>query len=607
MPITPLPTAPSRARPATFSSEADALLSALPTMVDEFNASMAGESAAALSANLASTATGKGASLSGVEDAKLWFSAVVTKTTETVLGWIGSWLWGRDYNVFQYLSVSEIASVKAYNFAVDVTASVQAAMDASYAAKRNLFAPAGGYLVTGLVTPGLVNGAGTDDRDKGWTMYGQGFGEPFVTLNTGGTVFKSVTNAPVLQDQVGTASTSNGTQHFHDMRFDGTSSTSPVVKFQSMYGQSSFHHCVIYQRGAGDGFWTGWGATIEVHNVYAINSTFASSGLGAARTGVGFTWAPTADNGLVSFRKCTARGWHDGYIIGGGAGNGYNASILFCECSKVFNGVTLTNSRKAVLDGVYMEGGDGGIAVIDNGYYTTIRDCLIFPGFAKGIDATNTTMVGTDIHGNIISLGNVASSIGIDIASSAAFGGYNKNAVNNIIVYTAGTAGVIGIKVSGTDPRITLVGNAFDPRSPWTGAGSVKISDTSSNGVQGLIQKETGNREIIALSRVSVYWQQSATVLTEANVSGGVLTLPDECSYYVMTPTVATTINSIAGSTNTARELIIRTTNANATFVDTAQNVLAGSTNYAQTGILRGVLERVGGNNFFYETSRTAL
>lgn len=65
MAITPLPTPPSRTDPVNFSARADAFLAALPTMVAEFNASMGGESAAALAANIASTASGKGAALVG--------------------------------------------------------------------------------------------------------------------------------------------------------------------------------------------------------------------------------------------------------------------------------------------------------------------------------------------------------------------------------------------------------------------------------------------------------------------------------------------------------------------------------------------------------------
>jgi hypothetical protein len=52
MPLTPLPTAPSRDRPATFSSEANALLGALPGFVDELNTVAIGESAAGLALTL---------------------------------------------------------------------------------------------------------------------------------------------------------------------------------------------------------------------------------------------------------------------------------------------------------------------------------------------------------------------------------------------------------------------------------------------------------------------------------------------------------------------------------------------------------------------------
>jgi Pectate lyase superfamily protein len=68
MSLTPLPTpAPSRDRPATFSGDADALLSSLPTMVTEMNVLiatiLAGTSSAGLALNLIDTATSNGASL----------------------------------------------------------------------------------------------------------------------------------------------------------------------------------------------------------------------------------------------------------------------------------------------------------------------------------------------------------------------------------------------------------------------------------------------------------------------------------------------------------------------------------------------------------------
>lgn len=63
MSLTPLPTAPSRARPATFSSDADAMLGALPNMVAELNSAMAGETALGLASDLQSPAVGKGSKL----------------------------------------------------------------------------------------------------------------------------------------------------------------------------------------------------------------------------------------------------------------------------------------------------------------------------------------------------------------------------------------------------------------------------------------------------------------------------------------------------------------------------------------------------------------
>lgn len=69
MAITPLPTPPSRSDPVNFATRADTFLGALPTMVDEFNASMAGESAAGLAGTLASTAAGDGTARLGCFDA----------------------------------------------------------------------------------------------------------------------------------------------------------------------------------------------------------------------------------------------------------------------------------------------------------------------------------------------------------------------------------------------------------------------------------------------------------------------------------------------------------------------------------------------------------
>ena len=186
--------------------------------------------------DLASTASGKGASLVGVQDSASWFTAVATKTVETVLAWIGKWLWGRDINVFEYLSTAQIASVKAYNFSVDCTVEIQAAMDAAWAQNRDLFLPAGGYKIdaASLVLPG--NYPTIDERDKKFRMYGFGYGNPFSRDNTAGTVLKSVSDRPILTTvAIGTLPNAHGTFELDHIRFDGTSTT-PVVKLYTTYG-----------------------------------------------------------------------------------------------------------------------------------------------------------------------------------------------------------------------------------------------------------------------------------------------------------------------------------------------------------------------------------
>lgn len=539
-----------------------------------------------------------------VADVAGWFSAVTTKMVESVLGWIGSWLWGRDDNVFQYLSVSEIASVKAYNFAVDVTASVQNAINTAHANNRSLFAPAGGYSVTGLYLPGRVSGP-TDDRGKAFRLYGQGTGEAFVVSSPRGTVFRSVTDAPVLQDYLDTDPSSNGSVELDHIRFDGTSTT-PVVLLQSFFGMAYMHDCVVYQRGTGDGVKITAGATGTVERVYSMNKDWATFSLGASRVGIGFNVPVTADQGLLKISKCTSRGWLTGYSITANGGTPISYAIEHCECSVVRNGVILTGTNKAVVEKCYMEGGDGGVAITNDGSYSTIKDNLIFAGFATGIKDTLTTNKGSLIEGNIVSLDNVVNSIGIDVTSSAAFGGWNKNVVNNFIAYTLGTNGVNGIKLSGTDPRVNIMGNAFDPKTAWTGTSTLKINDTSSNGSYGITTKTNGNYEFQHLSKGSLSLFRDGAALTESNVAANNMTLPDG-SYFVVTATIATTVQRFTAGTEQGRIVIFRTTNANTTFTDTAYNQLAGGVSFTGPGTITFFIDYTGGANYAYELCRTVF
>jgi len=512
-----------------------------------------------------------------------------------------------DANAFDFLTAAQKSDVLAYTFNVDVTVALQSALDTAYAAKQNLYFPAGGYFVTGLVIPGIVDGAGTDDRNKGFRIYGQGFGEPFVQLNTGGTVIKSVTDAPVIEDILGTASSSNGTVRIDNIRFDGTSTT-PVVNLQSFYGLSTFHNCIVFQRGIGDGLKIGWSATVSVHECYVMNKDFVTFGLGAARVGVGIAYIPTADNGLVTISKCTSRGFLTAYQIAGGTGAAYAACIDKCESSLTYNGIILSNNAdKCVVSDCYFEGGDGGVGIDNLGDYNTIRDNLFFPGYSTVIQDLSTSNKGTLIEGNLIAIGNVANRKGIAIASSAAFGGYNKNVVNNSLTYTAGTDGVKGIEYVGVSPRITILGNSFDPRGAWTGTSTVKVNDLSTGeGPFGLITQEIGDYEIPVLASGALSLHRSGTILTEANVSTNILTLPNG-SFFNVTATVATTVNQFAAGVLEGRVVILRTNNANMVFADTTYIQTAGGVSFTGPGTITFYIDKIGADNYAYELCRTVF
>lgn len=504
---------------------------------------------------------------------------------------------GAPNNVLDYGAVG--------NGVTDDTVAIQACLDASWNSRKDVFIPGGTYLVTGLTLPG--NYPTVDERDRAIRIYGQGYGVPFANANTGGTVLKSVTDAPIITDRPSTAPNAQGTYEIDHLRFDGTSTT-PVVEFNGLYGTSSFHNNVIYQRGIGDGLKVIYGATAHIYENYSFNKDFATFSLGVARTGAGFNLPNSYGSGLVTLSKNSSRGFRDGFIVGNGAGPAFSFKITECECSVVYNGVTLgTNAQKVVVSDNYIEGGDQGVGVTNLGSYNTIENNLIFVGFSTGIVDTSTTNVGSLIQGNVINVGAVVNSICIDISSSGATGGNGKNVVNNTLIYTAGTNGVNGVKISGTDPRINCIGNAFVPRAAWTGTNTIKINDTSSNGVYGLITKTNGNYEIPFLSNGAIALFDNSPALTQADVAALTLTIPDAGSYFICSATSAASVFIINSGVTSGRLVTFRTTTANMTFSNGAFMTLAGGAAFTGPGTITFLIERIGSQNYAYELSRTVF
>jgi hypothetical protein len=502
---------------------------------------------------------------------------------------------GAPVNVFDFMTSAEQTAVLAYSYATDVTTACQNALNSARANNQNCYFPAGGYLVTGLIIPGDVNSP-VDDRDSGMRIYGQGFGEPFVLANTGGTVLKSVTNAPVLKDILGTNPSSNGTVEIDHIRLDGTSST-PVILLESFYGLSSMHNCSVHQRGTGDGIKITYSAGIWIYMVWALNKDWVSYTLGAARTGIGFNLPLSYDSGLSTISKCTSRGWLTAYQIGGGAGTPYSNTVEQSECSVVYNGVILSGTSKAVVDSMYMEGMDGGVAIDNSGFYSTITNNLIFSGAAIGIKSELTTNRGTVISGNSIALGNVVGAYGIKLA-----GAYGQEITGNIISCTDGTANQIGVYVD-VIGKVDVHANFFDPKETWTGSGSSKVTYSSSSLIQGIITGQSNNADFPILSQGALSLARVA--LTEANVAANILTVPDG-GYFVMTAAAPTTVSQFDAGIIPNRLITIRTANGHTTFSDGgAYQFLNGA--FTGPGTITFVVERIGGASYAYEIARTVF
>lgn len=541
----------------------------------------------AIKADLASTASGKGASLVGVRDAVGWFSAVATKTVETVIGWIGQWIGDQPINVMQYMSVAEISSVKAYNFSADVTTAVQAALDAAWSQKRDLYCPAGGYSVTGLTLPG--NYPTADERDQALRWFGQGYGNPFSTLNSGGTIFRSTTNAPIVTDRPVTAPNAHGTFEIDHMRFDGTSST-PVISLDSFYGTSSMHNLVVYQRGTGDGVYIDYGATGHVYECYSVNKDFATPTIGSGRTGVGFNFPNSYGAGLVTFSKCSSRGWNTGYIVGAASGSQrtYHAAIRDCECSTVYDGIKLTaKAEYCTVEDNYFEGIDGGTAIIDAGNFNKVLKNNIFAGFAIGIDLQSPGYGGVCAYNTVASLTRANTTI-INVVLSSGLG---RTVTRNTIVWGSSggsIAGVSGITLSGSNTQIDLGGNMFNPKINWVGgAGSQQITDNTTStlsagsGQYGFGTVSFDNLQIPMLNQGAISLAKSGTNITDVSPSGasGACVLTPASSHVIAFAT-AKAITSFTAPNLEGKFFVVRVTNGNCTFTNGSSLKMSGATNY---------------------------
>lgn len=509
-----------------------------------------------------------------------------------------------DINVLNYMTEAQITAVLAYTFGTDVTAACQAALDAAWTDKKDCYFPAGGYLVTGLTLPGTY--PTLDQRDRAIRVYGQGYGNGYANGNAGGTVLKSVTNAPVLADREPLPyPNAQGTYEIDHIRFDGNSST-PVVLINGLYGTSSFHNNTIYQRGVGNGVEITYGAAFNFYENFITNRDFATTGLGAARVGVGLNFPEAWGSGLCTFYKNAVRGFLTAYVIGG-SDTPYTTTISQCECSTTYNGIFIeATCNNTMIDSCYFEGAEGGIGIRNKGNNTRITNCLIFPGYLTLIDDSYTSNQNTYIAHNSVSMGDVVNATGIYVSCNTVFSAGAKNITDNSVSFTDGTAGCTGIKLEGSSSRLTLLGNALTPVSVWTGAGSVALSDSVVSGIRGIALGKNGIQDFPQLSQGAISFSVPSAAFTQADVVATVLTVPDG-SYFVCSATGAATVNKLSAGQASGRYITFRTTTVNMTFSDGAYIQLAGGVSFTGPGTITFLVDRLGADNYAYETSRTVF
>lgn len=540
-------------------------------------ADFVGASTSAITTALADGVTiGNGSALIG------WVRGItgnIATTVKQLLKW-------SDISAFEFMSAAQVADVQAYAYSLDVTVALQAAIDAAWSSGKRLMLPAGGYRVTGLTLAGS-----SPNEDRILHMEGEGFGNPFTVGSNRGTNIKGTTNAPVFQVTVPAIPITAGTLILRGIVFDGNSSSFPVVYLQSFYGVSEVSRCLVYQRGTGNGMEVPWMTTGEISNCYFLNRDMVASGLGAARVGVGLYLNHQYDSGLQTVRKCSSRGWNKGFKIGqgGSAFYTYSASLENCEASTVYHGIHLTdNARGTLVNNCYLEGGEGGNGLWDEGDYNKITNCFSFSGFAVHLKSDAFTY-GNYYSGNLFLAGTAASQTLISITSSSALGGPGKVCTGNHLSFGGSggvLANVIGLSINGTHPRIDLSGNNFFPRGAWVGGVNTrKIADISAHtagagsGVHGLAMVDVGEQEFPWVAQGAFNVGMDTAVLTAANIAGNVLTI-SKASDFVITCAAAQTVNSFSSPNLEGKLFWIRTTNANTTFANTANLKMAGGANY---------------------------
>lgn len=521
----------------------------------------------------------------------------LTKVTNSMIS-------GAMVNPFDFMTAAEINDVQSRTRLINVSASVQAAVDFAWANGKSMFFPAGDYLAN-IETPGSTV---TEPRGLAFIMQGEGAGVIFLgggQYVKGTTIISPNNNPAFTLNNILTASDSGPQIHLRDIRFEGTS-TNPIVYLEIFNDFCSIRNCEIRQDGTGGGilFVRAYGGTVEQTHIANSNTAGTTSA-----TGTGVDVQTPFSGGLLTFYKVSSRGWNICYNLGTGSGS-YILSTTLQECEAgIANFGILINSgmRKTTINECFFEGLLN-TAIQDKGEATTVSNCFMFEstvGPSIYIDSSYNTF-GNLYFGNQIQI-NQSGQTAIKVASSGDASGWAKVIRDNFIYFqTSGGSltNVVGINITGTNPALVISGNTFRPRRAWVGgAGTKQINNASTGQIYGNYPLTNTLNEYQMYSEAMISFAQGST-LTEANVTAGVLAVGLGCSI-VANFTVATNVTAFNfGGEATERILLLQLSNTNMTLKDgSGQLRMAGDFN--GPGIIMFKCTLIGSDQYAYEISRS--
>jgi len=328
------------------------------------------------------------------------------------------------------------------------------------------------------------------------------------------------------------------------------------------------------------------------------------------------TLKPTLDT-------CYFEGIEEVHIIDNGTSSDIHSGIHFVNAQSL-GGVTyykcVTATKGNNFHHNYIETNTQGDTLIDMAFdehKSAKHNTIIYAGTTKtgvsgiivrgifpkiDLSSNNFTPRGAWLGGNTVGAHTGANNASVLTNSAAVF---NPDGLINLTI-TNTTDGSTGTITANTKTTITatLSGGTDDD---WDAGDSYSIDNSTAkiryldtgNALTGLTQAQNGDNFSCPMIHGAISYVKGQSTLTEADVSGNTLTLPDDVNVFDFAPTIPVSINNIVGTGFNNQPIRFNCTNADVTFTDSAFIQTAGGVSYTGKGAIEFLLRRSGASSYF--------